>query len=94
MTTSTKNPADFVAKTANEPKSQRIELVGVPSSPGFAMGTVFPVANREFSVVDETLPESRLATEEQMFLKAISKTSKEIAQIKEISKPELASRTA
>ena len=87
MTTSTKNPADFVAKPAegSSKKSQRIELVGVPSSPGFAMGTVFPVANREFSVVDETLPESRLAAEEQMFLKAISKTSKEIAQIKEIS---------
>ncbi|ACX74606.1 phosphoenolpyruvate-protein phosphotransferase [Fibrobacter succinogenes subsp. succinogenes S85] len=87
MTTSTKNPADFVAKAPDEAsrKSSRIELVGVPSSPGFAMGTVFPVANREFSVVDETLPESRLAAEEQMFLKAISKTSKEIAQIKEIS---------
>ena len=87
MTTSTKNPADFVAKAPDESsrKSPRTELVGVPSSPGFAMGTVFPVANREFSVVDETLPESRLAAEEQMFLKAISKTSKEIAQIKEIS---------
>ena len=87
MTTSTKNPADFVAKPAESSsrKCPRTELVGVPSSPGFAMGTVFPVANREFSVVDETLPESRLAAEEQMFLKAISKTSKEIAQIKEIS---------
>ena len=87
MTTSTKNPAESVAKNSNEAsrKSPRTELVGVPSSPGFAMGTVFPVANREFSVVEETLPESRLATEEQVFLKAVSKTAKEIAQIKEIS---------
>ena len=87
MTTSTKNPAESVAKNSNEAsrKSPRTELVGVPSSPGFAMGTVFPVANREFSVVDETLPESRLSTEEQVFLKAVSKTAKEIAQIKEIS---------
>ena len=87
MTISTKNPAESVAKKSNEKsrKSPRTELVGVPSSPGFAMGTVFPVANREFSIVEETLPESRLAAEEQVFLKAVSKTAKEIAQIKEIS---------
>ena len=87
MTTSTKNPAKFVAKNTDgaSRKSPRTELVGVPSSPGFAMGTVFPIANREFSVVEETLPESRIAAEEQLFLKAVSKTAKEIAQIKEIS---------
>ena len=87
MTTSTKNPAEYAKKTADgaSRKSPRTVLVGVPSSPGFAMGTVFPIANREFSVVEETLPESRLAAEEQMFLKAVTKTAKEIAQIKEIS---------
>jgi phosphotransferase system enzyme I (PtsI) len=36
-------------------------------------------------VVEETLPESRLADEEQLFLKAVHKTVKEVAQIKEIS---------
>lgn len=87
MTTSTKNPADFLAKSQNEgtQKSSRTVLVGVPSSPGYAMGKIFPVANREFSVVEETLPESRLAAEEQLFLKAVNKTAKEITQIKEIS---------
>ncbi|MCQ2107283.1 MAG: phosphoenolpyruvate--protein phosphotransferase [Fibrobacter sp.] len=79
MTTSTKNPAN------NEALSVRTVLTGVPASPGFAMGRVFPVINREISVVEETLPESRLADEEQLFLKAVNMTSKEIAQIKEIS---------
>ena len=60
-------------------------LTGVPASPGFAMGRVFPVINRKISVVDETIPESRLADEEQLFLNTVHKTVKEISQIKEIS---------
>ena len=78
MTTSTKNPASKKAPA-------RIVMTGVPASPGFAMGRVFPVINRNISVVEETLPESRLADEEQLFLKAIHKTVKEVSQIKEIS---------
>lgn len=49
------------------------------------MGKVFPIVNREVSVVEETLPESRIADEEQLFLKAVSKTVAEINKIKEIS---------
>ena len=60
-------------------------MTGVPASPGFAMGCVFPVTNRKISVVEETLPESRLADEEQLFLKAVHKTVKEVSQIKELS---------
>jgi len=59
--------------------------VGVPASPGFAMGRAFPVINREVSVVEETLPESRIAGEEHLFLKAVSRTVSEINKIKEIS---------
>ena len=77
MTTSTKNPA--------KKAPVRTVLTGVPASPGFAMGCVFPVTNRSISVVEETLPESRLADEEQLFLKAVHKTVKEVAQIKELS---------
>ena len=79
MTTSTKNPAK------KKPELTRTVLKGVPASPGFAMGSVFPVTNRKISVVEETLPESRLADEEQLFLKAVHKTVKEVSQIKEIS---------
>ena len=65
-------------KVGNAGKAKvRTVLVGVPSSPGFAMGRVFPVINREVSVVEETLPESRIPTEEQLFLKAVGKTAKE-----------------
>ena len=78
MTISTKNPASNKAPV-------RTVLAGVPASPGFAMGRVFPVINRNISVVEETLPESRLADEEQLFLKAIHKTVKEDSQIQEIS---------
>ncbi len=78
MTTSTKNPAKKKGPV-------RTELTGVPASPGFAMGCVFPVTNRNISVVEETLPESRLADEEQLFLKAVNKTVKEVTQIKELS---------
>ena len=78
MTTSTKNPV-------KKPEHVRTVLTGVPASPGFAMGCVFPVTNRKISVVEETLPESRLADEEQLFLKAVHKTVKEVSQIKELS---------
>lgn len=88
MTTSTKNRVELdpAVKVGDTGKAKvRTVLVGVPSSPGFAMGRVFPVINREVSVVEETLPESRIPAEEQLFLKAVGKTAKEIAQIKEIS---------
>lgn len=88
MTTSTKNRVELdpaVKVGDGRSSAPRTVLVGVPASPGFAMGRVFPVINREVSVVEETLPESRIPSEEQLFLKAVSKTAKEIAQIKEIS---------
>ena len=85
MTTSTKKPAKGSSSSKTSPKPLRIVLVGVPASPGFAMGKVFPITNREISVVEENIPDSRVTTEEQLFLKAVSKTAKEIGQIKEIS---------
>ena len=81
MTTSTKNPTE----TAGGRSSARLVLVGVPASPGFAMGRAFQVISRELTVVEETISESRVQTEEQVFLKAVERTSKEINQIKEIS---------
>ncbi len=49
------------------------------------MGKAFPIINREISVVEESLPESRIPAEEQLFLKAVAKTVAEINKIKEIS---------
>ncbi|MCQ2061971.1 MAG: phosphoenolpyruvate--protein phosphotransferase [Fibrobacter sp.] len=86
MTISTKNPASETDSGAEAARlTPRTVLVGVPASPGFALGKVFPIINREVSVVEETIPESRVAAEEQLFLKAVSKTANEIAKIKEIS---------
>ncbi|MCF0224489.1 MAG: phosphoenolpyruvate--protein phosphotransferase [Fibrobacter sp.] len=79
MTTSTKNLAD------DNVQPVRTVLTGVPASPGFAMGRAFLVINRDISIVEEILPESRIADEEQLFLKAVGKTTKEVSQIKEIS---------
>ena len=71
--------------SSTKSQAERTVLVGVPASPGFAMGKAFPVVNREISVVEESLPESRIAAEEQLFLKAVNKTVAEINKIKEIS---------
>ena len=71
--------------TSSTKKAERTVLMGVPASPGFAMGRAFAITNREVSVVEETLPESRIPAEEQLFLKAVSKTVSEINKIKEIS---------
>ena len=71
--------------SSTKSQAERTVLVGVPASPGFAMGRAFPVVNREISVVEESLPESRIAAEEQLFLKAVNKTIAEINKIKEIS---------
>ena len=71
--------------SSTKSQAERTVLVGVPASPGFAMGKAFPVVNREISVVEESLPESRIAAEEQLFLKAVNKTIAEINKIKEIS---------
>ena len=79
MTTSTKNLAD------DNVQPVRTVLTGVPASPGFAMGRAFLVINRDISIVEEILPESRIADEEQLFLKAVGKTTKEVSQIKESS---------
>ena len=71
--------------SSTKSQAERTVLVGVPASPGYAMGKAFPVVNREISVVEESLPESRIAAEEQLFLKAVNKTVAEINKIKEIS---------
>ena len=49
------------------------------------MGRAFQVASREITVVEEDIPESRVQAEEQLFRRAVTRTSKEISQIKEIS---------
>ena len=85
MTSSTKNPNSKANEAQRAVTTPRTVLVGVPASPGLAMGKVFPIVNREFSVVEETIPESRVGAEEQIFLKAVTKTANEIAKIKEIS---------
>lgn len=78
MKTSTKNQT-------NSKKRPRLVLVGLPASPGYAMGHCHTISNREVTVVEETLPNERLAQEEQLFLKALHNTIKEIAQIKQIT---------
>ena len=71
--------------SAKSHKSTRQVLVGIPASPGFVMGRGFLVASREITVVEDTIPKSRVDAEIEMFRRAVTRTSKEIAQIKEIS---------
>ncbi|MBR5413401.1 MAG: phosphoenolpyruvate--protein phosphotransferase [Fibrobacter sp.] len=85
MTISTKNPADTGTEMSIGTRPARQVLVGIPASPGLVMGRAFQVASREITVVEESIPESRVQAEEQLFRKAVTRTSKEISQIKEIS---------
>lgn len=85
MTILAKNPDNVVAGMTNAGASARLVLVGVPASPGFVMGRTCQVLSHEISVVDETVPEGRVQAEEQAFLQAVTRTSQEIKQIKEIS---------
>lgn len=85
MTISTKNPADTGAEKSFGTRPARQVLVGIPASPGLVMGRAFQVASREITVVEEDIPESRVQAEEQLFRRAVTRTSKEISQIKEIS---------
>ena len=85
MTISTKNPADTGTEKSFGTRPARQVLVGIPASPGLVMGRAFQVASREITVVEENIPESRVQAEEQLFRRAVTRTSKEISQIKEIS---------
>ena len=85
MTISTKNPADTGMEKSFGTRPARQVLVGIPASPGLVMGRAFQVASREITVVEEDIPDSRVQAEEQLFRRAVTRTSKEISQIKEIS---------
>ncbi|MBR1744862.1 MAG: phosphoenolpyruvate--protein phosphotransferase [Fibrobacter sp.] len=85
MTISTKNPVDTGTEKSFGTRPARQVLVGIPASPGLVMGRAFQVASREITVVEEDIPESRVQAEEQLFRRAVTRTSKEISQIKEIS---------
>lgn len=69
MTNSTKNKA-------------RTELIGVPASPGYALGPVQVIANRTVTINQEKLPKERLANEEQLFLRALNSTVRDITNLK------------
>src|SRR5574344_1769293 len=69
MTNSTKNKV-------------RTELIGVPASPGYALGPVQVIANRTVTINQEKLPKERLANEEQLFLRALNSTVRDITNLK------------
>ncbi|NLO23053.1 MAG: phosphoenolpyruvate--protein phosphotransferase [Fibrobacter sp.] len=73
---------------------ERIVLVGVPASPGYAMGLCHTVSTREVSITEENIPEERVATEEQYFLKILNTTTKEINQIKQVTVEKLGTEEA
>ena len=66
-------------------KKARIMMVGVPASPGYAMGHVYPMKMRDVAITEELVPESKVKSEENLFRQAIKRTAGEISQIKELS---------
>lgn len=72
MKTSTKKPT----------RKKRQLLVGVAASPGYAIGLVQMLVNREVSVSTETIPVERIPREVALFQKAIALTVRELTQLK------------
>lgn len=86
MTISTKNPVNGISLDRKDREANpRTVMVGVPASPGYAIGPAFPIINRKIVVAEESIPESRIEAEEQLFRDAIAKTSAEISEIKQAS---------
>lgn len=75
MTTSTKNQP--------KSKSNRYVINGLATSPGYAMGKVYKIAAKEFSIVEETIPEEAIESELRLFQQTMEKTFREISKIKE-----------
>ncbi|MCK9181297.1 MAG: phosphoenolpyruvate--protein phosphotransferase [Fibrobacteraceae bacterium] len=60
----------------------RTVLVGVAASPGYAVGSVQKIANRTVTIDEAKLPAERLPAEEQLFLKALDNTTRDINNLK------------
>lgn len=70
-------------KTATIKKVKtRSVLVGVAASPGYAVGPVQKIANRTVTIDEAKLPAERLPAEEQLFLKALNSTTRDINNLK------------
>ncbi len=71
--------------TKNRNNRTRTVLVGVAASPGYMMGPVQMVSNREITIVEETLPPERIVAEELLFQRAVSRAIREISALKQIT---------
>lgn len=75
MTISTKNQPN--------PSLPRYLINGLATSPGYAMGRVYKIAAKEFTIVEETITEEAVESELRLFRQTMEKTFKEITKIKE-----------
>ena len=71
--------------TKNQPNSSlpRYLINGLATSPGYAMGRVYIIAAKEFTIVEETITEEAVESELRLFRQTMEKTFKEITKIKE-----------
>lgn len=71
--------------TKNQPNSSlpRYLINGLATSPGYAMGRVYKIAAKEFTIVEETITEEAVESELRLFRQTMEKTFKEITKIKE-----------
>ncbi|MEE1067170.1 MAG: phosphoenolpyruvate--protein phosphotransferase [Fibrobacteraceae bacterium] len=69
----------------NQPNSSlpRYLINGLATSPGYAMGRVYKIAAKEFTIVEETITEEAVESELRLFRQTMEKTFKEITKIKE-----------
>ena len=65
--------------TKNQPNSSlpRYLINGLATSPGYAMGRVYKIAAKEFTIVEETITEEAVESELRLFRQTMEKTFKE-----------------
>ena len=69
--------------TKSQRKLTRYVIDGLATSPGYAIGKVYKINAREFTIVNEDISPDRVDSEIQLFHQTFTKTLKEITKIKE-----------
>lgn len=72
----------MTASTKKSKRKKRSLLVGVPASPGYALGPVHLLANREISVTQSEIPAEQVAREVTILQRALSTAIRDLTALK------------
>ncbi len=75
--------------TKNSNRGKRALLVGVPASPGYALGKVFSFTNHEFKISKERIPELGVKSERSFFQRALTTAMRDLTLLKAKTKSDV-----